>query len=254
MLNIRQAYNVGAITPNFGISNSRRNSIKKPADRVELRSLERFFSESVIKKMLSNNPKIRSFVMKFNPEMKLNMEELRELQYGHAKDTQNIVRSIVDNLPYSMQAAIDKKHLDEAAYLHDLGKVLIPKEVLNKPGKLTPDERKIMDTHSIIGFELLKNSGLSEKTLNLIKHHHKRLTELDKMFKRQSDYALQVLSTADKYSALLENRVYKKSMIPQEALSIIYRDVENGELDMRIFMALAKHAQSSSENLNKTVT
>lgn len=247
MLNIQRAYGLGSVNHDLNIKKLRRINFSGSNDRVELRSLDRFFAESVIRRMIKNNPKIRTIIQKFNPELRLNMDELSELQNGHAKDTQNIAQNIVKNLPYSIQSHIDKKSLNEASYLHDLGKVLIPKEVLNKPARLNADERKIMDTHSLIGFELLKTSGLSSKTLNLIKNHHKKSTEFERILKRQPDYTLQVLTTADKYSALLENRVYKKPLSPKEALLIIYRDVENGELDRSVFMALARYVQENSQ-------
>ena len=55
--------------------------------------------------------------------------------------------------------------------LHDYGKVLIPKEILNKKGALTPEEKQIMELHSEFGYELLKQQGVKEEVLNLIKYH-----------------------------------------------------------------------------------
>lgn len=249
MLNVQRAFSVGGIKPNISVVNNGRVRFLGNDDRVELQSLDRFFSESAIKRMIESNPKIKTMVQNFNPEIKLNMEELKALQEGHSKDTQNIAQEIVNNLPYSIQNQIDQKALNDAAYLHDLGKVLIPKEVLNKPARLNADELKIMGTHSNLGYELLKNSGINQRTLELIKNHHKNKSAFDRILNNKKDYTLQILSTADKYSALTENRVYKNALSPQEALSIIYRDVEKGELDSRIFMALASQAKNNIAEL-----
>ena len=53
--------------------------------------------------------------------------------------------------------------------LHDLGKVLIPSKILHKPAKLNIKERKIMNIHSTLGYELLKTQNLSNETLSLIR-------------------------------------------------------------------------------------
>lgn len=60
----------------------------------------------------------------------------------------------------------------DAAYLHDIGKVLIPVNILNKAGKLDERETEIMHKHSELGYELLKSTDIDKKTLNLIRNHH----------------------------------------------------------------------------------
>ena len=127
--------------------------------------------------------------------------------------------------------------------LHDFGKVLIPKSILNKAGKLDTNEREIMELHSELGYELLKNKGLNEKTLNLIKYHHqnKNGTGYPAISK---DYEIgidaQILSTADKYTALREKRSYKNPLGKYEALEIIAKDVNNGQITQDVYTALIR--------------
>ena len=245
MFNVQIPLNVGFVNLNTGVSAQNSGKFQFLPDKVELSSFDRLFSESFIKKAILNNPHIRKIIKKFNPEMKLNMEELKLLMSGHLQDTKNVSQGIVENLPYSLQMQIDKKALFDASYLHDLGKVLIPDEILNKPNKLTSYEKSIMDLHSELGFELLKNAGIDKPTLYLIKNHHKQPNGIYKIFQpeKNNDFTLQILSTADKYSALLEQRVYKRPLSPKEALTIIYRDVESGNLDERIFNALVRYSK-----------
>lgn len=245
---------VCGITPNIYIGRNSRSSFGNTlnADTFESTSINRFTSETAIKKMIDSNPKVKNIVKNYNSNLNLNMNELRELLSNHATDTQNITKGIIENLPFALQSKVDAKAIEDASYLHDLGKVLIPPEVLNKPGRLDEYETKIMHTHSELSYELLKNSGLDDKTLKLIRNHHQNAQKsgypwVDKDFK--ADLNLQILSAADKYSALTEKRTYKKPMNSQQALTIIYQDVKDGKLHPFVFKALVNYTNSQ---LNKT--
>lgn len=166
---------------------------------------------------------------------------------GHAKDTQNISRGIIENLPFSLKGYVDAKAVSDAAYLHDIGKVLIPKNILNKNGKLTPEETEIMHKHSQIGYELLKTTDINQKTLNLVRNHHQNAKLsgypfVGKDFK--ADLDLQIISVADKYSALTEKRVYKNCLSAKQALTIIYKDVQDEKLHPFVFKALVNYVNS----------
>ena len=126
---------------------------------------------------------------------------------------------------------------------------LIPSEILNKPAKLDEREQKIMQTHSEVSYELLKNSGLNNKTLSLIRNHHQNAKHtgypwVNKDF--NADINLQILSIADKYSALTENRIYKAPLTPKEALTIIYQDVKEGKLHPIVFKALVNYVKTTT--------
>lgn len=244
-LEISRAFGVGAITPN--IYQKQYVSFGQTPDTFESTSVERYTTEPAINKMISGNTKIKNIVRDFNPDLNLNMDELRELQANHASDTKNIAKGIAENLPFSLQSRVDTKALEDAAYLHDLGKVLIPKEILNKPAKLDENETKIMHTHSELSYELLKNTGLNEKTLNLIRNHHQNAKRTGYPWVKQdfnADLNLQILSSADKYSALTEKRTYKEPMSSEQALTIIYQDVKEGKLHPFVFKALVNYANS----------
>ena len=103
-----------------------------------------------------------------------------------------------------------------------------------------------MHTHSELSYELLKNSGLNDKTLKLIRNHHQNAKRtgypwVDQNF--NADLNLQILSVADKYSALTEKRTYKEPMSPQQALTIIYQDVKEGKMHPFVFKALVNYTR-----------
>lgn len=248
-LEIPKARSVGAIQPNIYICRNNYNigfGNQLDADIFENTSIENYTSENAIKKMINFNPKIKKIVKDFNPELKLNIKELNDLKTNHLKDTQNIVKGITNNLPFSLKNRVDIKAVEDAAFLHDLGKVLIPNEILNKPDKLNNLETKIMHKHSELSYELLKTTNLNEKTLKLIRNHHQNAKRTGYPWVGNdfnADLNLQIVSIADKYSALTETRPYKKSITPKQALTIIYQDVKDEKLHPFVFKALVNYAK-----------
>lgn len=209
-------------------------------DSFENNSPAKLFNELEIKKMISQNPELKKILSENKLPVRLNMDELMELKSNHCQDTQEVAQSIVKNLPQALKQGVNIKNLKDAAILHDFGKVLIPSEILNKNGALTEEEHKIMDLHTELGYQLLKNSGVNDDILKLVRYHH---TEKHKDI--VPDINLQILNLADKYSALTEKRVYKEAFSPQKALTIIYSDVKKGNIHPFLFNALVKAVQAN---------
>ena len=134
------------------------------------------------------------------------------------------------------------RKLSQAALLHDIGKTCLPIEVLNKPGKLTPDEFEEIKQHSRYGYNLLKNNEeISAVTRNAILSHHEnedgsgypRGVASDKIHK-----FAKIIHIADVYDALTTKRVYKPAMNPADALEYLMANTEtmfNKEL-LEVFM------------------
>lgn len=250
-IDIRQALGVGAINSNMAISPFRIGfGNNADGDRFESTSVSRFTTEEYIQNAIMTNPRIKAILKEMNAPVKLNMKELQELSQNHAKETQNIASGIIANLPKALKQHVNVKAVKDAAYLHDLGKVLIPADILNKKGKLSEAEKEIMHKHSELGYELLKNTGIAPKTLNLVKYHHQNASHTgypkvpNDFF---ADINLQVLSAADKYSALLEPRVYKTAMTKEQALALIYKDVAKGNIHPFVFKALKNFADTTTQ-------
>ena len=173
--------------------------------------------------------------------VKLNMNELLELKQGHCRDCSEICGKIYKVLPPALKSRVNVKDLKDGAMLHDFGKVLIPPEILNKEGKLTEEEYKIMHLHSELGYQLLKNTGLNDEILSLIRNHHDNVANSNFV----PDINLQILNIADKYCALTEKRVYKEAMTPKQALTIIYSEVQKGNVHPFLFNALVKSVKDT---------
>ena len=92
---------------------------------------------------------------------------------------------------------------------------------------MTPEEKEIMDLHAELGYQLLKNTGLNERVLNLVRNHHKTVAE-------NNDLLGQILSVADIYSALREKRVYKAPLPVNTAMDILDQKALNGEVSAEV--------------------
>lgn len=247
-IEINKPLSVGGINSNMSVSPFRVGFGNNfGADTFESTSVSRYITEDHIKKTLASNPRIKDILKEINAPVKLNLKELQELSQNHAKETQSIASGIIDNLPKGLKERVNVKSVKDAAFLHDIGKVLIPAEVLNKNGKLDEKEKSIMHRHSELGYELLKNTDIDTRTLNLIKYHHQNSSHTGYP-KAPSDFFadinLQILTAADKYSALTEPRVYKPALDKKMALGLIYKDVQAGNIHPFVFKALADYTNN----------
>ncbi|WP_166420870.1 HD-GYP domain-containing protein [Pseudoalteromonas sp. Z1A8] len=114
--------------------------------------------------------------------------------------------------------------LTTGALLHDIGKIKIPDEVLNKPGRFTDDEFKIMKMHSLFSKEILEESGLTGIAVDIAGMHHERLDGKGYPFGKKGDEISQYVrmaSIVDVYDALTAERVYKAGMEPIKAFKIL---------------------------------
>lgn len=233
----------GNYAPNYPINASPRQNYSDNFF-IATDNLAKYTTQDGIIRLYRANPNISQILSQHAMPAMLNMEGLNRVMEEHALSTQKTALGIAQNLPFNMYALSDNRALRDAAYLHDLGKVFIPREILDKNGKLTPYEQKIMHTHSELGYELLRTTNLDKKTLNLIRNHHQNALKtgypnVNKEF--FADLNLQILSLADKYSALTEKRSYKAPMSRNQALGTLYKDVQNGLINPIVYNALVKY-------------
>jgi putative nucleotidyltransferase with HDIG domain len=117
------------------------------------------------------------------------------------------------------------------AFLHDIGKILIPEEILHKPAKLTPQEYEIMKNHVDLGMAVLKESPeLPPLVINVVEQHHERLDGkgYPKQLNEQSitQYG-RMIAIVDSYDAMTAERVYKAGIHPIKAFKILMSETDN---------------------------
>jgi putative nucleotidyltransferase with HDIG domain len=107
------------------------------------------------------------------------------------------------------------------AYLHDLGKVRVPHEILNKPGPLTPDEFDIIKQHPVWGLELLATVHFPWDIKPIIHWHHERSDGTgypDRLQREEIPLGAQIICIVDVYDALTTTRSYRSAMTHAEAV------------------------------------
>lgn len=122
---------------------------------------------------------------------------------------------------------VDLNELGLGALLHDLGKMKIPLEILNKPARLTPEEYEQMKLHPTYGYELIKqHDDIPLASLDIIQHHHERKDGKgypDELLEYNIPLLTQIAAIVDVYDAITSNRCYHDGISPYDALNDIYR-------------------------------
>jgi putative nucleotidyltransferase with HDIG domain len=113
-------------------------------------------------------------------------------------------------------------HLDTAALLHDVGKIALPKEIINKPGQLTPEEFEIVQSHTVIGQQMLDRVGGSMREVGLIvRSHHERWDGLgypDGLRGESIPLPSRIIACCDAWNAMRTDRVYRAALSVEQAL------------------------------------
>ena len=148
-------------------------------------------------------------------------------------------------LALARRLKLDEAQVRDAAIgglMHDLGKAMMPLEVLNKPGKLTDEEFAIMKSHPKAGWSLLKEGGeANEATLDIALHHHEKYDGNgypERLKGEQISLLSRMGAVCDVYDAVTSNRPYKAGWDPAE--SIRQMASWKGHFDERIFQAFVR--------------
>lgn len=185
-------------------------------------ALSYFPSASDLQLLVESNPRITAILEENGLPVKVNYNNLKTIKHTHIATTVEFARAIGEELGMS-EAEI--KNMEVGAALHDMGKSLIPAEILNKNGKLDQNERKIINLHSVLGYEILKSAGYGVNVAEIARDHHNP---------NSTNRMAQIVRAADVYSAMREERPYKTAKTHEEAMNVL-RDMK---IDSKILDAL----------------
>lgn len=173
--------------------------------------------------------KVNSDIFKTQESVILSFAEISESksrQTGqHVKRVSEYVRIMAAKAGYDEEQCTE---IALAAMMHDIGKLLIPPEILEKKGKLTPEEFDVIKTHVTIGEELLRNSPgeVMAKARRIALQHHERWDGKGYLgyAGEQIDYISRFVAVADVFDALVSKRSYKDGWPPEEAYAEIIKN------------------------------
>jgi len=162
------------------------------------------------------------------------MEEKDPYTKNHSKNVALISLALADRLGLGDK---EKKLLEEAALLHDIGKIGVSDEILNKKGKLTPQEFDIVKKHTEIAYNIFSDINGAELLAKIIRHHHERMDGSgypDGLKGEEIPLLSRIIAVADVFDALTSDRPYRPAMSYDEAIKVM----ESMPLDERVFRVL----------------
>lgn len=215
--------------------------------------VKKLFLEAISREV----PSLQEFMVPFTPLLETVLKgpniflELRHIKghdeytYRHSINVGLLSATIGKILRLSNDNTLK---LGEIGFLHDIGKMKVPLQILNKKGQLTAEEFEEVKKHPVYGRDILADmEGKDEAILNGTLYHHERLDG--------SGYPLgltggnipfftQVISVADTYDAISSERVYRQKYLPFDALNELVKEVFKGKLNGEIVFPFVDHILS----------
>lgn len=157
------------------------------------------------------------------------------------------------------QANLNQENIDfamTAAYLHDVGKIFIKSDILQKNGRLTDNEYEEMKKHTIKGYEICMSYDELNKYALVVRGHHENLDGTgypDGLIDSKISYITRIVKVADVYSALKNKRQYKEAFTTRKIFEIMYEDVKNNKTDGEILCLLLTAIVEDSEKELKEI-
>ncbi|MDO8586502.1 MAG: diguanylate cyclase [Armatimonadota bacterium] len=140
---------------------------------------------------------------------------------GHADRVRRYAFAIGKSMGLSPE---ELTNLEVAALLHDVGKIRVPGQIIDKPAQLTAREREVIESHPRHGESLVRTAVFSEAALPAILHHHERYDGLgypSHLTGKAIPLLARIIAVADSYDAMTSERPYRGAMTPEKAVGLI---------------------------------
>ncbi len=151
------------------------------------------------------------------------------------------VRVYVTELGNALQLSeAEMRAVKTAALLHDIGKLAVPERILNKPGKLTPEEFEVMKIHPVVGADILERVRFPYPVVPIVRAHHEWWNGMgypDGLSGEAIPIGARILTAVDSFDAMASDRSYRRAMPLPEAMAVI-RKLSGTQFDPRVVDAL----------------
>ena len=230
-----------------GIEAGADDFVSKPPNKMEL--LARVKSLLKIRKLNKNLTSIESVLF----SLANTIEAKDPYTQGHISRVSNIAVSIGRSMGLSSKDIVALRY---GGILHDIGKIGVSKEILNKPGPLTDEEWEIMKEHPTIGFNICKPlKNCLGPALEVIRFHHEKLDGSGYPDGRKGNgipMVARIMAVADIYDALTSDRPYRNGMPKEKALDILNEETKEGKLDAAVVSHLKNLVGKDQEDTQES--
>lgn len=144
---------------------------------------------------------------------------------GHSERVKDISIILASELGYK-----ELDLIEEAAVLHDIGKIGIHEDVLNKPGKLSKEEYEIIKQHPVKGERILSSSRKLAVVASVVRQHHEHYDGNgypDGLKEASIEIEARIIAVADAFDAMTSERPYRKAMAYDNAIEILVKEKTN---------------------------
>ena len=208
-----------------GIESGADDFLNKPVNKEEL--LARVRSLLKIKQFTDELEHAENVLF----ALALSIEAKDPYTEGHCDRLSESSEALAKRLSLSEEELIA---LRRGGIIHDIGKVAVPDQILLKPGPLTPEERKVMQRHTVVGAGICSPLKSFRSVVPIIRHHHEKIDGSGYPDGLKGDavpLTARILQTVDIYDALTTDRPYRKAMAPDRALGLMREEVKRGWWD-----------------------
>lgn len=197
----------------IGVLNINRPKRDKIFTEGDLRLLSIFANQAAV--CLENAKLVKNLEETYLSTIKslsLILDEKSHFTQGHSERVTKYALEIAQEMSLTSS---EINSLKDGAILHDIGKIGISDNILNKPGKLTVEEYDIIKTHPVVGYEMLKPIQILKNTLPIIRNHHERMDGKgypDGISGENLSCVVHICIVADAFDAMTSNRPYRNAL------------------------------------------
>ncbi|WP_051453568.1 HD domain-containing phosphohydrolase [Hippea sp. KM1] len=199
---------------------------------LELKNIAKYINNSI--------EKFKEYENEFLEALIYAMESKDPYTKGHSQRVARYASLIAAKLNLNEE---EQEELYKAGLLHDIGKIGIPDNILLKPGKLTPNEYRIIQYHPIFSYEIVSKIEQFKPLAEAVRHHHERCDGSgypDGLTCEQISLKAKILAIADVFDALTSKRRYRDRLSVQDAIAIMKKE----PLDKNILSAVEDELSS----------